>query len=348
MTNNRDHDRYVEAIRDNDLSIYDPVEPGDPLFWIPAPELEELLRDSLEGVSVAGLPLRTRSKVVKEQVCRALGYKVPSSFKKTQPRFPGQQFDTYVQKSLNLQIWNEELSPTRRYVIIKINERDCISSVRVINGEALAKLDTTGTLTQKYQASLVLGQTATELVTQADTPRLQKHVRENLKIAKSDKPTDAPRSGQLIAIHDLFSRLSSIIGRTFPNEGADQERNRGAVVHRIACEVLGYSAYSDSGQFPDIRHQLLEIKLQTSPTIDLGLVCPDSEAALDTPRLKGDQIRHCDVRYAIFYGQISGADITITHFLLTSGQAFFSRFSQFKGKVLNKKLQIPLPKGFFR
>ena len=39
---------------------------------------------------------------------------------------------------------------------------------------------------------------------------------------------------------------------------------------------LGYSRYEDKGQFPDIRHQLLEVKLQTSPTIDLGLVLPSS------------------------------------------------------------------------
>ena len=98
---------YVGNIRSSGLSIYDTIEIGDPDHWIPTPELEDLLNNSLAGISLAGLALRTRSKVAKVRVCQALGYPVPASFKKTQPRFPGQFFDTYVQKSDNLQIWNE-------------------------------------------------------------------------------------------------------------------------------------------------------------------------------------------------------------------------------------------------
>lgn len=111
---------YIDAIRQSGLSIYDPIEVGDPNLWIPTDELETLLDKNLCGVSLARLPLRTRSKTLKEHVCRALGYPIPSSFKKTQPRFPGQLFDTYVQKSNNLQVWNEELALDRRYVIIRV------------------------------------------------------------------------------------------------------------------------------------------------------------------------------------------------------------------------------------
>src|SRR5579885_188467 len=149
--------RYVEAIRRSGLSIYDAVEIGDPKLWIPAPELESLLDDGLRGIALAGLPLRTRSKIVKEHVCRTLGYPIPSSFRKTQPRFPGQLFDTYVQKSNNLQVWNEELAPSRRYVLIRVSANDSIARVKVVTGDTLALLDTTGTLTQKYQARCIPG-----------------------------------------------------------------------------------------------------------------------------------------------------------------------------------------------
>src|SRR3990172_2191689 len=97
---------FVKAISQSGLTIYDAIEVGDPNLWIPTPNLELLLDAGLQGISLTGLPLRTRSKVVKEQVCSVLGYPVPSSFKKTKPRFPGQCFDTYIQKSNNLQIWN--------------------------------------------------------------------------------------------------------------------------------------------------------------------------------------------------------------------------------------------------
>ena len=100
---------YVEAIAASGLTIYDAIEIGDPALWIPTPELEGLLDRALAGISLAGLPLRTRSKVTKEYICQALGYPVPASFKKTQPRFIGQLIDTYGQKSNKLQFWNEEL-----------------------------------------------------------------------------------------------------------------------------------------------------------------------------------------------------------------------------------------------
>jgi hypothetical protein len=110
---------------------------------------------------------------------------------------------------------------------------------------------------------------------------------------------------------------------------------------------LGYSSYADDGRFPDVRQQLLEVKLQTSPTIDLGLVTPDSTAPLDIPTINNIQVRHCDVRYALFYAEIDRGQVAITNVYLTSGENFFSRFPKFGGKVLNKKLQIPLPSDFF-
>jgi hypothetical protein len=339
--------RYIEAIRNSGLSIYDPIDIGDPELWIPTSELEEILNLALKGVSLAGLPLRTRSKVVKGYVCQALGYPVPSSFRKTQPRFPGQFFDTYVQKSNNLQIWNEELAPTRRYVIIRVSEEDVITRVKVVTGDTLAWLDTTGTLTQKYQARLLPGEKQAELITDEDTDILQPFVRPGVNLASIASPVTPPRLGQLLPITEIFERLQSLVGEQFTDVGYDQERNRGAALHRLVCQCLGYTDYRDDGQFPDVRHQLLEVKLQTSPTIDLGLVRPDSEEALDVPKVEGQQIRHCDVRYALFYAMTDGQIVTLTHLFLTTGEKFFTRFPQFQGKVLNKKLQIPLPANFF-
>jgi hypothetical protein len=339
--------RYVEAIRKSRLSIYDPVEIGDPALWIPTPELETILDAGLAGISLAGLPLRTRSKVVKEHVCQALGYPIPRSFQKTQPRFPGQLFDTYVQKSNNLQIWNEELAPTRRYVLIRVSAEDIITKVKVVTGDSLTLLDTTGTLTQKYQARLIPSTATAELVAPDDTELLRPFVRAGLDLQTIASPINHPRDGQLLPIGEIFERLRTLIGTAFPDRGYDQERNRGAALHRLVCEHLGYADYRDDGQFPDVRHQLLEVKLQTSPTIDLGLVCPDSTEALDVPYIGGKQIRHCDVRYALIYAKRDGDNVLLTQLFLTTGKRFFTRFPQFQGKVLNKKIQIPLPDDFF-
>ena len=57
----------------------------------------------------------------------------------------------------------------------------------------------------------------------------------------------------------------------------------------------------------------MEVKLQTSPTIDLGLVRPDSTAVLDIPKIGGKQLRHCDVRYAVCEAVLKGKKAVITN-----------------------------------
>jgi hypothetical protein len=337
---------YVENIRNSGLTIYDSIEVGDINLWIPAPALESLLSAELKGLNLAGLPLRTRAKVVKTAICKALGYPVPTSFAKTKPRFPGQLFDTYTQKSNNLQVWNEELASTRRYVIIRISDDDVVQKVKVVTGDSLSQLDTTGTLTQKYQARLICRLEQAELISANDTG-IVRAATNSRAVLQGLSPTENPSVGALLPIAIVFSRLQPLIGDSFPDRGYDQERRRGQDLHKLVCDALGYSTYADDGQFPDVRNQLLEVKLQTSPTIDLGLVCPNSQDPLDVPKIQGKQLRHCDVRYALFYATTDGTKVTITHFFLTTGEKFFSRFPQFQGKVLNKKLQIPLPADFF-
>lgn len=348
IKNNSDSETFVSAISKSGLSIYDTIEIGDPDLWIPTVTLERLLDIGLKGLYIGDLALRTRSKVVKSKVCEVLGYPVPSSFQKTQPRFPGQCFDTYIQKSNNLQVWNEELSPTRRYVIIHVSDKGLVDRVKVVAGDVLARLDTTGTLTQKYQARIIVGAFEKELVVKQDTDLLKQFVDETFRIEKhSTNPTDNPKATMLLPINIIFDKLCKLIGLKFPDTGYDQERNRGAELHKLVCKQLGYSTYQDDGKFPDIRHQLLEVKLQTSPTVDLGLVIPNSREELGVTMIKNYQIRHCDVRYALFYGRTDGQYVTLTHFFLTTGEAFFTRFPLFQGKVINKKLQIPLPSDFF-
>lgn len=345
---NRSAEAYRRSIASSGLSIYDAIQIGDPELWIPSPTLEPMLDNALRGVSLEGLPLRTRSKVVKSKVCEALGYPVPTSFRKTQPRFPGQNLDTYTQSSNNLQIWNEDLSPSRRYALICVSKSHVVVKVKVVTGDALAKLDTTGTLTRKYQARLVPGSEVRELVSE-DTDRVSPHVTTDVTRAIGlSSPIADPTSGRLLSLNTVFRLLSPLIGKTLSDPGILQERNRAELMHREVCKALGYSTYADSGQFPDVRHQLLEVKLQTSHTIDLGLVAPNSKEPLDVPHLTaGVPIRHCDVRYALFYGTRDGTRVRITHLFVTSGAAFLDRFRQFQGLVTNAKLQIPLPRGFW-
>jgi hypothetical protein len=339
--------KHVEAILASGLSIFDLLA-KDSLLHIPTKELERILDAGLRGFSTAGMPLRTRSKVVKSEVCRILGYPIPKSFRKCKPhaRFPGQNFDTYVQASNNLQVWNEELQPRRRYVLVAVGKDGCVTRVKVITGAMLAKLDTTGTLTQKYQARFVPGEIPVELISTMDTEHLMPLIG-SAACTPQGKPTDDPVRGLVMPIQSVFHHMKSLVGCSFANAGFDQERNRGAELHRLVCRALGYQSYADDGQFPDVCNQLLEVKLQTSPTIDLGLVEPASKEPLDLNDFPEGTVRHCDVRYAVFGAEHVGDHVKLTRLVLTTGEMFFSRFPRFEGRVLNKKMQIPLPQGFF-
>jgi hypothetical protein len=60
-------------IQKSGLTISDPIVIGSAL-WIPTADLQAILERALRGLNLAGLPLRTRSKRVKERVAKALGY----------------------------------------------------------------------------------------------------------------------------------------------------------------------------------------------------------------------------------------------------------------------------------
>lgn len=349
-TGDSPYKKHVEAIRQSGISIYDSVDTSNPDMWIPTPVLEFLLNESLTGITLPNVPLRTRSKKVKEFICDSLGYPVPSSFRKTQPRFSNQNFDTYVQKSNNLQIWNEEIVIARRYVIVRLDDSSTITRVRVVTGEDLVRLDTTGTLTQKYQARLIPSDKDAELISPQDTASIYLLNRgfDVVESLDNSSPLQSPCPEELMPIRTFFDKLISLVGASFPDVGDDQERKRGESLHRLVCQALGYNIFEDDGQFPDLKHQVMEVKLQTSPTIDLGLVKPDSEDTVGNLTLGGHQVRHCDVRYALFFAETDGREVSIRKVYLTTGEQFFTRFPQFQGNVVNKKLQLRLSDSFFR
>lgn len=338
--------RVREAIREAGVSIYDDLGTRPDLVYDIA-DLEVLLSEALVGARW-DLPIRTRSKVAKETVADALGYPVPSSFKKTQPRFPGQNLDAFVQMADNLQIWNEEVDPERRYALIRVLNDGTVTRVRVVTGEVIALWDRTGTLTSKYQAKRVDPSQGSKLVSPRDTESFMKAFAPSTVppfMRAATSPTSRPVPGSVLAIRHAHDHLLALVGEEFVDPGVTQDRSRGIVVQQLACLALGLGDYGDVGQFPDILCQALEVKLQLSPTIDLGLVLPDSTAAAQE---LGPELRHADARYSLIYGsRVSDDRVRIDAVVTTTGQDFFTEFQRFEGNVQNKKLQIPLPRDLF-
>lgn len=309
-------------------------------------ELEVLLADELIG-RVFDAPIRTRAKLAKQAVADALGYPIPATLQKTKPRFPGQDLDVYAQQSNNLQIWNDEVSPTRRYAVLGLDQRNMVEAVRVVEGAELATFDGTGTLTSKYQAKRLAGRTGSTLVSLEDTPQFVAELGpvDHLepKALAELRPSDMPWRGHVLGIAALHAKLLGLVRHGLAD--SQSERQRGEQLHRAACEVLGLGSYADTGRFPDIVCQALEVKLQVAPTIDLGLVTPNSE---ETAVTLSPRLRHCDTRYLIAYATPNKIDLRIKHVVTTTGADFFNEFRRFGGLVQNRKLQLRLPADFFK
>jgi hypothetical protein len=318
-------------------SIYEIPSEDNEISLIEIHELQILLSKHLVGLDLSGLPLRTRSKVVKSKICEALGYPIPKSFIKSHPRFPCQNLDVMTQKSHNIQIWNEEIDFERRYAVIKLEQNDIVSKVRVVTGEVLSSLDKTGTLTQKHQALLPI-ESESLLFSKTDTEAVKAWLStEDFKPACL--PTDPPQKGKIYAISALYKLLSGLIGHKVSEISKDQERNRGSLLHKEICRVLQFDEYKDNGAFPDIPNQLIEIKLQTSQTIDLGQHSPNDEKCV-----LGSFVSN-DIRYVIFYGDSESGMVTLKKLFVVNGDDFFKLNKEVKG--ISKKIQLPIPHDFF-
>lgn len=332
------------ALTDRGLSIYESLVESPGLVYSPA-EIEALLTHELVGRTFDA-PIRRRAKLAKQAIAEALGYPVPATMQQTKPRFPGQDLDVFVQQSNNLQVWNDEVSPTRRYAILSLDAGCTVRTVRVIESTVLSTYDKTGTLTSKYQASRRAGRAGSKLVSAADTGPFQQELAPvadlGPELLNRMVPTSQPRCGQVLTVASLHERLLDLVGSELPHLAS--ERQRGEQLHRAACRALGLGSYADTGRFPDIVCQALEVKLQLARTIDLGLISPDStEPALTlSPRL-----RHCDARYAVVYAVRADDNMRIEHVVTATGADFFSEFQRFGGLGQNHKLQLRLPREFF-
>lgn len=340
--------RVREAVRDRRPSLYEPAALAeDPTYFSPE-QLEAILSSALvDSEDLADLPVRTRSKVAKTVVAETLGYLAPLSFQKTQPRLPHPNLDVYVQQANNLQVWNAELDAARRYVVIGLDSAGIVHAVRVIAGADLTAYDTTGTLTSKFQAAR-LGDGASKLVSRQDTFHFSSTLQPSASLTTTEgvSPVARPLPGKVLSIAAVYDALLTLIGATFADPGLTQERLRGEVVHRAACQALGLANFADNGQFPDILSQVVEVKLQLARTVDLGLELPSSNTPIAS--LDG-RLAARDVRYAIFYGERdSPVSFTVTSLVLTTGAEFFTEYQQFGGRVSNSKLQLRLPSNFYR
>lgn len=156
-----------------------------------------------------------------------------------------------------------------------------------------------GIPTIKYQAiinpttrSSIIG-CEQKFIIRTDTPNMKSLLRESRDINLASI-SDTPIPQQLLSIEDIASKVTpGLIGKKLCGQDT---KNRGQALEREVATLLGYST-KDSlvGGYPDIYNQALEVKVQDSPTIDLGKETP----AQPTCVYDGLTITTEDIRYLI-------------------------------------------------
>lgn len=219
----------ASRIREARATIYSGCDPDSDQYY-PIRVLEARLQHFLVNRQWDAPP-KTRAKLGKIAVAEALGYLEPPSFRKTRPRFPHQNLDSFFMQSGNLQIWNEEIDPERRYAIVRLDQRNVATAVRVVTGESVALWDRTGTLTTKFQAARKDGRNGSCLVSAVDTQSFRSLLAPAVPTDEElmlQRAFDAPLLGTVLPIAEIHQRLLSLVGTRFTDPGLTNDRGRGA------------------------------------------------------------------------------------------------------------------------
>ena len=299
--------------------------------------------------------------------------------KQTKPKFIHQLLDIFVQSSRNLQVWNyipyadiiipnewnvESESPYRykdcRYLLVFHSPEGVILKMTVANGNKLAEWDTTGTQTIKWQANAKRSYrdeiSSQIIVSPAETlhSKISTYMQQPLEnksrfiVQESQNPESPlikqpPTPSSFLTHNEIAQALRTLIGTEFANLGTGQERNIGQTLEKEIIKTLGYQSYqqTDTGDYPDLLHQLIEVKFQLRDTIDLGKYLPTDPLPIKAPWNKWE-ITPREIRYivALMEQDVHG-NFIVDSIVITSGEKFNEYFSISEGT--NFKIQIPVP-----
>ena len=290
-------------------------------------------------------------------------YEIMPPKNKGVPKILLEYVDTYIVttgKSYNLQVWNR--NPSSESVQIQYSNGETLQSneVRFI----LAKIDPINqiiqsicVLTPKYivdnfgsfgkptvKSQLIISNTARKKILNKPDCLLyyNDNVGKPLNIynLSSYSIHDSPSHNSLLplsVIKDIV--VDKIIGQSIKS-GAT--KNRGQMLEELFAKSLGYNLADGellASGYPDIRNQALEVKLQDSPTVDLGKYSPEFEEIIE----RCDGFTTKNMRY--FIALTNSKNNIIEGAVLCSGRKLGLHFTYIAEK--SYKCQRSIPMSFF-
>lgn len=294
-----------------------------------------------------------------------------SYFKKTKKGIPKiliQCIDTYIVtsgESYNLQVWNRIPNSSSiliqyndgnairsndiRFVVVKIDMKsNKIESVIIMTPEFIeATFGKFGIPTLKHQLMISdkkrkeIESLKPPILFESDTAIIKRLAKCEKIIKQKASIKDNPELKNLYkleVIRDSFQ--SRIIGMSIPSL---QTKNKGQLLEKEISDLLGYENKDVTlmeGLYPDIRHQLLEVKIQDSPTVDLGKYTP---LILEKGFCDLENVTTEDVRYLI--ALTDKKDLTVKAIVLMPGKNLGDNFSYVSDT--SYKCQRSIPMSFF-
>lgn len=266
--------------------------------------------------------------------------------------------DTY-----NLQVWNripasqsllikyesgESLKCSDvRFVFVKIDvSKNVIASIIILTPKYIEHhFGKFGKPTIKHQ--LLLSNKARKAIYESDSKILiLSDSKKLLQYVKDDYSTPIVSMIEEPNAKNLFSipLLEKIVAQKLIGFKLDAAatKNRGQALERKVLELLGYETQETDllhGAFPDIRNQLLEVKVQDSQTVDLGKFSSEIEDIV----IESSRLTTFDVRYLI--ALTNPKTEIIEGVIISSGGRLGDLFSYVSRE--SYKCQRAIPMSFF-
>lgn len=270
--------------------------------------------------------------------------------------------DTYLVTtgtSYNLQVWNRNPNTPSVQIDLKNGEALLANDVRFV----LGKVNSEGIL-----ESIII---MTPAYIENTFGKFGKPTLKQQLIVSNKKRREIVETGSLVIddtalSHDVIdfnhNPIASNVGlkdeptKVFPISYIDKEitskllgqklnssfstKQRGQQLERIVAYHLGYTQSQETleGGYPDIRNQMLEIKVQDSPTIDLGKYSPQFEEQIN------QNFTTRTIRYLI--ALTDAASGSIDGIILCPGEDLGKHFSYITQGSF--KCQRSIPMNFFK
>lgn len=276
-------------------------------------------------------------------------------------KYLAESFIVTTGKSYNLQVWNR--IPNSRHLLVKYKTGEVIrcqdiNCVLVKINIELQKIDSIivaspkyierkfgkfGVPTIKFQAIITnstrdsITSSATKSMIMADTENMKSFlgVSENTTLSNI---ASTPIPGNILPIEEIAKRtISNLIGEKLDSTDT---KNRGQALERKVATLLGYPEDNSLvGGYPDIYNQALEVKVQDSPTIDLGKETPANPIVI----FENLPITTEDIRYLV--ALTNPRTSVIEGVILVPGKELENIFTMVNGTSF--KCQRSIPMSFF-